>query len=119
MVLCMLYRLHVICFKTTTSHVFGKESLPIVDEKVIKICIIWRAGDANDARVLMWCYDVGKRCHIILCWWRALSVGKVIAKLFWIGLGGKEGGCSLWSQVSHDANGPTVWFGLFACVLVL
>ena len=33
------------------AHVFGKESLPIVGENVIKICIIWRAGDANDASI--------------------------------------------------------------------
>ena len=31
--------------------VFGKEPLPIVGENVIKICIIWRAGDANDASI--------------------------------------------------------------------
>ena len=31
--------------------VFGKEPLPIVSENVIKICIIWRAGDANDASI--------------------------------------------------------------------
>ena len=30
--------------------VFGKEPLPI-GENVIKICIIWRAGDANDASI--------------------------------------------------------------------
>ena len=33
------------------AHVFGKEPLPIVGENVIKICIIWRAGDANDASI--------------------------------------------------------------------
>ena len=32
-------------------HVFGKEPLPIVGENVIKICIIWRAGDVNDASI--------------------------------------------------------------------
>ena len=40
------------------AHVFGKESLPIVGENVIKISIIWRAGDANDASFLRWCYEV-------------------------------------------------------------
>ena len=29
----------------------GKEPLPIVGENVIKTCIIWRAGDANDASI--------------------------------------------------------------------
>ena len=33
------------------AHVFGKEPLPIVGENLIKICIIWRAGDANDASI--------------------------------------------------------------------
>ena len=33
------------------AHVFGKEPLPIVGENVIKTCIIWRAGDANDASI--------------------------------------------------------------------
>ena len=63
--------------------------------------------------------DVGRRCSTIVCWWRTLSVGKVIAQLLWTGLGGKEGGCGLWSQVSYDANGQTVCFVLFVCVLVL
>ena len=31
--------------------VFGKEPLPIVGENVIKICIIWRAGDAKDTSI--------------------------------------------------------------------
>ena len=32
-------------------YVFGKEPLPIVGKNVIKIYIIWRAGDANDASI--------------------------------------------------------------------
>ena len=39
--------------------VFGKEPLPIVGENVIKICIIWRAGDANDASIQRWRCAVG------------------------------------------------------------
>ena len=46
-----------------------------------------------------------------LCAGGALSAGKVIAKLLWTGLSGKEGGCGLWSQVSYEANGPTVCEG--------
>ena len=39
--------------------VFGKEPLPIVVENVIKICMIWRAGDANDASIQRWRRAVG------------------------------------------------------------
>ena len=78
------------------AYAFGRESLP----RSLKWSMKW---------VLL---DVAESCYIIVWWWRTLSLGKVIAKLLWTGLGGKEGGWGLWSKVSYDAS------GLLCCLYV-